>query len=122
MTFGILIDALKPVFSNDPTIDSNLAITTGKVTDCFVGNLHDVVRTCCAEIEKARVQILITTSYWEGRSLSAFMLSQSLRRTVRNHRNVKVRILVDNGRKENIGKKGNIRIIEKEKWKKELGL
>jgi len=118
----LVVDALRPILANDTTIDSKLAITSGRISHYFVGHIHDVVRICCKEIEKARSEILITSSYWEGASLSAFMLSRSLRRTVRNNGNIVIKIVVDNGSRENIGKKGNLVTIDKHKWKKELGL
>jgi hypothetical protein len=122
MAFPILVDALTPVLQNDPTVNSCNAITTGKVTNCFIGSLHDVIRICCMEIEKARHQILIVSSYWEGISLSAFMLCRSLRWVIRNYPHIELKIVVDNGTLANIGKPGNVRVIPKPNWKNDLGL
>ncbi|CAM6053937.1 unnamed protein product [Sphagnum tenellum] len=50
------------------------------------------------------------------------MISLALRRTLVLCKNVVVKILVDNGKKGNLTVKNNVRIIEKEQWRDELGL
>src|SRR5689334_19128467 len=102
-SFEILQDVLKTVIMEDSTIDRNLVFTTGSVLAYVIGTLHDVIRFHCTLIESASQEILLTTSYWEGSSMSAFMISCSLRSVLLRNQNVKIRILVDNGNVKNLG-------------------
>lgn len=119
-SFVILQNVLQDVIDKDTTIDKNLAYTTGVVCDHLIGSLHDVIRFHCRLIENATKEILLTTSYWEGSSMSAFMIFCSLKSVLSRRPHVKVRIVVDNGKAKNL--RYNVRWIRKMDYKKELGL
>lgn len=122
IVFDILKRTLLPMRECDPTIDAGLAVTSGVTPEFILSSLHDIVKFICRTIETAEVEILLSTSYWEGKSLSAFMIARSCRQVLVRHPRVIIRIIVDNGTKENIGKKNNIREISRENWKQELGI
>src|ERR1044071_186085 len=102
--FGILEKTVRNALSikDDSTIDKNLCVTTGMVDDSMIGTLHDIIRFYCRLIENAKSEILLTTSYWEGKSMSAFMIYRSISSVLLRKPHVKIRIVVDNGNLGNI--------------------
>jgi len=105
-------NSLTTSIEKDSTILPELVTTTGKVCSHILSTLHNVIRFHCDIIEKAETEVLFTTSYWEGKSLSAYMLSRSFQKLLKKKPNVKIRIVVDNGTIENLFAKGNTRLIK----------
>ena len=109
--FAILADEINRSRQNDLTIASNLATTKAFIDTWKIAHIHQIIRLYCNAIESARKEILISTSFWEGDSLSAHMICSAIKHVVKC-KNIPVRIIVDNGNIKNIFKTN--RVIDNE--------
>lgn len=101
-TLRIIKDALVSPVNEDVTISKDHVHTEGYVTNFMLSTLHDIISFHCDLIEKAEDEILLTTSYWENKSLSAHMLCKSLKKLVKAKPHIRIRLVIDNGTVENI--------------------
>jgi phosphatidylserine/phosphatidylglycerophosphate/cardiolipin synthase-like enzyme len=105
---------LREKFIHDSTglyIDE--VFTQGDILDWTVDSLHNVIRFQCKYVKTARESVNFVSSYWEGKSMSAFMVVNAFKSVPSS---CTIRVLVDNGNWRNV-MRNNRFCTEREKRK-----